>query len=534
MGKKVFLRGVTFYFFYLIIVTCSCSRLATYDVAILNGILIGGDGNPWYKADIGLKGERIAAIGKIPASAAREVIQAEGLHICPGFIDIHTHADRAIDEIPTADNYLLQGVTTVVGGNCGGHPYPLSELFRKIKKQGTAVNFCCLIGHNTIRREVMELKRADPTPEEMRRMKALIDQEMRAGGVGFSTGLSYMPGTYSKTEELIELAGAVAQYGGFYASHIRNQAEHITEAIEEAIRIGEENGIRVQISHVKLASDPVWGKLGMITEPVERARRRGLEVTLDQYPYTATSSGFTSSLPSWCLEGGQEEFLKRLEDSDNYGRIKEYVILRRLSSSRGINKLKTIYIADYEEDPSFEGKNLEEILKSQGKEATVENGADLIIGIEKKGGASGVFFQMDEEDVEKIMSLDYNMIGSDGAIIEFGKGVPHCRSYGTFPRVIHNYVLRERILSLEEAVRKMTSLPAQTLRLVDRGLIKKNMCADLVIFDLDTIKDEATYQKPHQYPSGIKYVFVNGEIAARNGKPTGKLGGEVLYGPGKK
>ena len=514
--------------------TASCSRMRRYDVVILNGTVISGDGNPWYKADIGIQGERIACIGKLKQKKARCIIDVEGLIVCPGFIDIHTHADENIGKIPTADNYLLQGVTTVVGGNCGGHEFPLNTLFKKIERQGTAVNFCSLVGHNTIRQEVMGLKMADPTPDEMERMKELIRQEMRAGGLGLSTGLAYMPGTYAKTEELIELAGAVAPYDGFYASHIRNQGEGIAGAIEEAIRIGEENGIRVQISHVKLASDPVWGKLDMITAPIEKARARGMEVTMDQYPYTATSSGFDSSLPAWCLEGGHEAFLKRLEDPENYQKIEKEVIRKRLTSSRGIDRLKTIYIASYEKDPSFEGKNLAEILALQGKKATVENGAGLIIEIQKNGGASGVFFQMDESDVEKIMALDYTMIGSDGSIVEYGKGVPHCRSYGTFPRVISQYVLKRHVLPIEEAVRKMTALPAQTLRLTERGVIKKGMYADIVVFDPKTIHDTATYQKPHQYPSGIRYVIVNGRMAAENGKPTGIFPGKVLYGPGKK
>jgi len=534
MDKKLIKIFAAFILPGFFLFTASCSRMHQYDVVILNGTIIGGDGNPWYKSDIGIKNERVAYIGKWGQNKARLIINADGLYICPGFIDIHTHADEGIGEIPTADNYLLQGVTTVVGGNCGGHVFPLKELFQKIKRKGTAINFCSLVGHNTIRQEVMGLKMADPTPDEMKRMKELIHQEMRAGGLGLSTGLAYMPGTYAKTEELIELAGAVAPYGGFYASHIRNQGEGITGAIEEVIRIGEENGIRVQISHVKLASDPVWGKMDMITAPIEKARARGMEVTIDQYPYTATSSGFDSSLPAWCLEGGQEAFLKRLENPENYQKIKKEVIQRRLTSSRGIDKLKTIYVASYEKDPSFEGKNLVEILALQGKKATVDNGADLIIEIQKSGDASGVFFQMDESDVEKIMALGYTMIGSDGSIIEFGKGVPHCRSYGTFPRVLSLYVLKRNVLAIETAIRKMTALPAQTLRLTDRGVIKKGMYADIVVFDLKDIHDTATYQKPHQYPLGIRYVFVNGRMAAENGKPTGLFPGKVLYGPGKK
>ncbi|MFC1724678.1 amidohydrolase family protein [candidate division KSB1 bacterium] len=505
-----------------------------YDTAIINGTIAGGDGNPVYKADIGIKGEKIVFIGKVPEEEAGEVIDASGLYVSPGFIDIHTHGDRGIDDIPTADNYLLQGVTTIVGGNCGGHVYPLEEHFKKLKKHGIAINFCSLIGHNTVRQEVMGLKMADPTPEEMEKMKELVDQEMRAGAVGFSTGLAYMPGIYSKKEEIIELAGVVSKYGGFYASHIRDQGTEIVAAIEEAIEIGEKNGLPVQVSHIKLCIEENWGKPEKISGPVEAARRRGVEVTTDQYPYTATSSGFASSFPAWSLEGGNDELVKRLKDPENYKKVKDALIERRLISIKGIDKLKTIYIANYEKERSFEGKNLNEILKMQGKEPNIDNGADLIIEIQKNGGASCVFFQMDEQDIAEIMNLEYNMIGSDGEILEYGKGFPHCRSYGTFPRVIGKYVREKKAVSLESAIKKMTSLPAQTIRISGRGLIKEGLYADIVIFDLKTIKDSATYQDPHQYPEGIRYVIVNGKVAAADGKPTGVLPGKIINGPGKK
>lgn len=504
-----------------------------YDIAVLNGTIVAGDGNPWFKADIGIKNERIAYIGKLFPADAKQVIDAAGLYITPGFIDIHTHADRGITRIPTADNYLLQGVTTVVGGNCGGHPYPLEETFKTMEKQGIAINFCSLIGHNTIRRQVMGLKMAEPTHEELEEMKKLVDREMKAGAVGLSTGLAYMPGVYSKTDEITELVRVVGRYGGFYASHIRNQGTKIVESIEEAIEIGEKSGLPIEISHVKLCIEENWGRPEKISGPVEKARAGGIEVTTDQYPYTATSSGFSSSFPSWSLEGGNDELVKRLENPENYKKIRDHLIKGRLTSIKGINKLKTIYLASYGSNKKYEGKNLFEILEMEGKEPTVENGADLIIEIQKNGGASCVFFQMDEADIDDVMRLEYNMIGSDGEIIHFGEGFPHCRSYGTFPRIIHKYVYEDKALSLEEAVRKMTSLPAQTIRLTERGLIKKNLFADLVIFDLDKIKDTATYQKPHQYPEGIKYVIVNGAVAAKDGRPTGDLPGRVLYGPGK-
>jgi N-acyl-D-amino-acid deacylase len=505
-----------------------------YDLIIKDGFVLDGSGNPWFKADIGIKGEKIAAIGTLAEGRAKKVIDARSLIVCPGFIDIHTHCDREIVDVPTVDNYISQGVTTVIGGNCGGHPYPLKELFQKIERRGISTNFGVLVGHNTIRQEVMAYKMADPTKEEMEKMKKLIAAEMEAGALGFSTGLSYLPGTYSKTEELVELASVAAQYGGIYATHLRNQGEHITEAIEEAIAIGERNGMPVQISHVKLAEDTVWNELGRIIQPVEAARKRGVEVTLDQYPYTATSSGFTSSFPNWCFEGGREKFLERLKDEETYKMIKKYIIERRLTSSRGINPLEGISIAQSKSFPTYEGKNLQEILVLQGKIPTVENAADLIIDIEKNGGASGVFFQMDEKDVENLMRLPYLMHGSDGGIQVVGKGIPHPRSYGTFPRVIGLYVREKGIISLEEAVRKMTSFPAQTLRLKERGMIKEGWYADVTVFDFHTFRDRATFSNPHQHSQGLISVIVNGEVVFEGGQHTGKLPGMILYGKGKK
>ena len=540
MGKLTSSKTYILICLSLIILLLNCGRQyiafykKPYDIAVLNGTIVAGDGNPWYKADIGIKNERIVYIGKLMPADAKQVIDAAGLYVTPGFIDIHTHADRGIARIPTADNYLLQGVTTVVGGNCGGHPYPLEELFKTLEKQGMAINFCSLIGHNTIRRRAMGLKMADPTPAEMEEMKKLIEQEMLAGGIGFSTGLAYMPGVYSKTDEITELVSVVGRYGGFYASHIRDQGTKIVEAIEEAIEIGEKNGLPIEISHIKLCIEENWGRPEMISGPVENARARGTEVTTDQYPYIAASTGFSSSFPAWSLEGGENELVKRLENPEMYKKIKQYLIQGRLTSIKGIDKLKTIYIGNYGQNAKYEGKNLYEILEMQGKEPNKENGAELIIEIQMSGGASCVFFLMTEDDIGDVLNFNFNMIGSDGGIIRYGDGVPHCRSYGTFPRVIHKYVNEDKVLSLVDAVRKMTSLPAQTIRLTERGMIKKNLYADLVIFNLDEIKDTATFKQPHRYPDGIKYVIVNGAVAAKDGKPTGTLPGKVLYGPGKK
>jgi N-acyl-D-amino-acid deacylase len=364
-------------------------------------------------------------------------------------------------------------------------------------------------------------------------MKDLLDQEMRAGGLGLSTGLSYLPGTYSEPDELVELASALKPYGGIYATHLRDQGVGITEAILEAVLIGESNRIPVQISHIKLADDKVWGEPERIVKPVEDAQARGVEVYLDQYPYTATSSGFTSSFPSWAFEGGRERFLERLEDPARLEDIKSFIRERRLSSTRGIDKLETITIASFRENPEYQGKNLKEILEGQGKASSVENAVRLIIDIQKRGGAQGVFFQMDERDVEHLMRLEYNMHASDGGVQIPGRGVPHPRNYGTFPRIIAHFVRERGVLTLAEAVRKMTSLPARALRIKDRGLLREGHYADLTIFDFQEFNDQATFSRPHRYSRGLDVVLVNGRVVVEKNEHLGTLAGKVIYGPGK-
>jgi len=533
MGKKG-LGLLLIAFISGLFLSSSCEQAPKYDIIIKNGKIIDGSGNPFYYADIGIKGAKIEKIGDLKKEKAKRIIDASGKYVVPGFIDIHTHIDRKLDEMGTADNYVLQGVTTALGGNCGGSPFPLGEYFAKLEKNGISLNFACLVGHNTIRKKVMGLKDAAPTEEEMAKMKKLVAQAMEEGAMGISTGLAYMPGVYAKTGELIELAKVAAHYGGFYASHIRSHGDKIFEAVEEAIEIGRKAGCRVEVSHIKLARDTVWGKTKELLRIFDKARAEGIEVSCDMYPYLATSSGFSSSFPGWAREGGLEKFIERTKDPKLYAEMKKELVKRRFTTSKGVDTVSAIIISRYEKDPRFEGKNLTEILTMLGKKPTVDNAADLVIEIMKNGDAQAVFFQMCEEDTEKLMVYPYNMIASDGALAKLGEGFPHPRYYGTFPRVISYYVKKRGIMRLEEAIRKMTSLPAEMLRLTDRGLIKPGMYADIVIFDYARIKDTARYRDPHHYPEGIDYVIVNGTVVAEKGKHTGARPGMVLYGPGKK
>ncbi len=510
-----------------------CHASPSFDLIIRGGRVLDGAGNPWFRADVGVRGTRIAALGDLQGQKAGRILEVDGLVVCPGFIDIHTHCGPDLEDMPGADNYLSQGVTTVIGGNCGDHPLPVADVFRRLQKKGIAPNLGLLAGHNTIREKVLGMAMRPPSAGEMSRMKRLVEEEMRAGALGLSTGLSYLPGTYADTEELVELASVAARLGGIYATHLRNQGLKIREAVEEAILIGERAGLPVQISHIKLANEAVWNKLELVTQPLEAARRRGVEVSFDLYPYTATSSGFTSSFPAWVFEGGAQKFQERIKDPEVMARVREHIIRGRLTSIRGINPLQAIIIDRCRAFPRYEGLNLEAILSQRGWPLTAESAADLIIDLEKKGGAQAVFFQMDEADVEAFLRLPWVMIGSDGELQKIGQGRPHPRSYGTFPRVLARYVREKEILSLPEAIQKMTSYPAQVLRLPDRGLVRPGLAADLVVFDPQTISDTATFDNPHSFSQGLTAVLVNGQVVWENGRPTGRRPGKILYGRGK-
>ncbi len=503
----------------------------SYDLIIKNGRIIDGSSNPYFIADIGIKGKIIKRIGLIDEKEGGRVINAKGLIVSPGFIDVHNHTEKIL-LCPSMENYILQGVTTVIAGNCGSHELPLKEFFKELEKKKISLNFGSLAGHNTIREIVMQKKNSEPTEEEMKRMEKLLEKELRAGGLGLSTGLEYIPGTFSKTEELIRLGKIVAKYHGIYATHVRNEDVMIKSAIEEAIKIGEENKIPVEISHIKLCSEEVWGRLELILKSVEEARKRGVEIFMDQYPYVHTSTDISIMIPSYALEGGLVKFKERVQNKEFREKIRNEISKRLVSTK--IDKLKNIIIANHDRNPDYNGKSLEEILMMGGERAEAKNASELVIEIVENGNAGAVFLQMNDDDVKALMRLPYVSVASDGSVQFSKKGFPHPRSYGTFPRVISKYVREENVLSLEDAIRKMTSLPAQVFRIKERGLIKEGFFADLVIFDFEKIKDNATFQDPHQYPSGIFNVIVNGKIVVDNGKHTGEYPGMIIKrGKGK-
>jgi len=529
MKKSTFL-GLMF----LITVSTVCSdrQPEKFDYLIRNGMVVDGMGNPRYKADIGIIGDRITKIGRIGRQQGNSVIDASGKVVSPGFIDMHSHGEGRILEDPTAHNLITQGATTIVGGNCGGSPLNLRKFFEKVESTGIALNLGVLAGHNSVRKKVMGNAGKEPTVEELEEMKKIVEQEMRAGALGLSTGLKYRPGVYSKTEEVIELAKVVSRYGGFYATHLRDEGLKLFESMEEAFEIGEEAGIPVQLSHHKAAGVDMWGKTEISLEMMEDARKRGIDVTTDQHPYPATFTGITIIFPAWALEGTGSEIKQRLDDPETRQKVREGIVFN-IKHDRGGNDIRNITIAEYSNDTLWEGKNLKEILEMKGTEPSMENAAELAIEIYENGGASAVYHCLSEEDVVGIMRHPLTMHASDAGIAVYNKGKIHPRHYGHFPRILARHVRETGDLRLEEAIRKMTSFPASRIGARDRGVLSEGKYADVVIFDLETIQDKATWDNPHQYPEGIDYVFVNGEIVVDHGKITGKLPGRIIYGPGR-
>ena len=507
-----------------------------YDLVITNGRIVDGSGNPWYVADVGIRDGRIVAIGRLcgtglQACPAKRVIDAKGLVVAPGFIDVHTHVESGILRVPTADNYLFDGVTSIITGNCGGSETDLAEWFAELREKRISINLGTLIGHNSVRRAVMGTENRDATSDEQARMEALVEQAMRDGAVGFSTGLIYIPGTYSKTPEVIALAHAAAKYNGLYASHMRNEETRIYAAIEEAIAVGRDAGMPVEISHFKLSSKRMWDKSDRIIAMVEKARAEGIDVNVDQYPYTASSTNLGVLLPSWSLAGGLDEFRKRVADPATRKKIIQEA-KNDVRTDAGFKRLDYAVVAGCSWDRSLEGKSIAQINKEKGRKGKLEAELETVIEMVEKGGAQMVYHKINERDVERILRFPYSMVASDGGVREFGVGVPHPRSYGTNARVLGRYVRERNVLRLEEAIRKMTSFPAQRFRLVDRGLIRPGMWADIVVFDEKTVADVATFNKPHAYSEGFAYVLVNGEVVIEGGKHTGARPGQILLGPG--
>lgn len=496
-----------------------------YDLLILRGTIVDGSGAPARIGGVAIRNGRIVAVGVIPPGTATETIDAAGLVVAPGFIDVHTHADD-IAETPQAENFVRMGVTSIVAGNCGRSALNVGDALTTIRQTGVSVNYATLIGHNTVRRAAMGTENRDATVAELARMRSLVWRAMADGAVGFSTGLQYVPGTYAKTPEILDLARIAGNVGGVYASHMRNEGTDLEKAVEETIRIGEIAGCRVQISHLKVDSPSRWGASTRALGLIDAARARGLDVQADQYAYTAASSGLDIRFPAWALEGGQFAISSRLLDPATWARIKAE--MKAMLAERGIADLSFAVIASYEPDPSLQGLSLKQVaVKMKGSDsldAQLESARSMM----RAGGATMVYHLMSEEDVGRIMRHPWVAIASDSGVLVPGEGVPHPRGYGNNARVLGEYVRTRHVLGLEEAVRKMTSLPAEHFRFERRGRLKEGYAADITIFDPKTVADTATFEKPHAFAAGVPYVLVNGVVVVRKGQHTGARPGEVL------
>jgi N-acyl-D-amino-acid deacylase len=518
----------------LVALLCSCAVGAqppTYDLVLRNGRIVDGTGSPWYRADIAITGDRIARIAPVITDASARVVDVSGLVVAPGFIDIHTHARRGIFEIPTADNYVRQGVTTLVEGPDGGSDVPLQPFLERVATARITPNFATFIGQGSIRTEVVGSANRAATAEELERMRGLVRQGMEQGAFGLSSGLFYVPGTFTPTDEVVELARVAGRMGGIYISHMRNEAGGLVDSVRETIAIGERGGLPTQVTHHKVIGKKYWGRSVDTLKLVDEARARGVDATIDMYPYTASSTSIQAALlPAWAQEGGRTALMKRLDDPGTREKIKAETatIIRE---ERGGGDPKNVVASSCRFDASLAGKTLAEITAKRGLPVTIENAAETAMWIVMEGGCQGIFHAIGEEDLQRILVHAATMIGSDGEIPTFGQAVPHPRSYGTFVRVLGLYVREKKLLSLETAIQKMSSFPAQRLGLADRGVLRTGLKADLAIIDPARVADTATFEQPHSYAVGVSTVIVNGQIVFEKGAMTPARPGRVLYGP---
>lgn len=498
----------------------------TCDILIINGKIIDGTGNSWYYGNVAIKDGKIIAIGREVNMPAAKTIDARGLIVAPGFIDVHTHLEDDEARNPNATNFILDGVTTCITGNCGSSATDIGKYLRYIDSLKLSINVAVLVGHNDVRKAVMGRANRDATPEEMKRMEQIVDKAMQDGAVGLSTGLIYIPGTYTKTPEIVALAKIAARYNGVYASHMRDEGDSVTQAIEEALTIGREAKIPVEISHFKLSGQQNWGRSKETVPMIEAARREGIEVTIDQYPYTASSTSISTLLPDEVLADGQDSIKARLQRPDIRQQVTDHIIARL--KKRKLKHLSYAVVANYPPDTSYNGKSIEQINLMMGRRHKVKEEAKTVMDLMMNGGASAVFHGMSEDDVKRIMQYPFNMFASDASIRVLNAGMPHPRGYGTNARVLSKYVREEKVLSLEEAIRRMTSLPALKFQLKDRGLLREGYAADIVIFDEKEVQDLSTFDRPHAFSKGFVVVIVNGVLTVENGQHLGTRAGQAL------
>jgi N-acyl-D-aspartate/D-glutamate deacylase len=516
---------------------------AEYDIVIRNGRVLDGAGNPWILADVAIKDGRFARIGRVEGKGKQE-IDATGRYVSPGWIDVMDQSGSVLRQNGLAQTKLMQGVTTAIGGE-GGTPVTaekISDYFAELERKGISINFGTYFSETQARVAVLGESSRAPNPEELGRMKAIMETAMKAGAMGMTTALIYPPSSYTTTDELVEMAKVAGRYGGFYASHIRGEGKELVQSIEEAITIGERGGLPVEIFHLKAAYQPGWGTLMPAAgEKIEQARARGVDVAADLYLYTAGGTGLEAVIPSWAFEGGDAKLLERLKDPAIRVRLKKEIVTGSpgwwniVEASGGWNNI-VLANAQNRDNAKYEGKSLAVIAKEANKEP-----ADAAFDLVAQGGGrvTAIYHMMSEQDVVTALKFSWTSIGSDsGAALKLGQqdaiGLPHPRAYGNFPRLIARYVRDQHVLTLEQAIKKMTSWPATRYRLAGRGLIREGCWADVVIFDYDKIQDRSTYEQPLLTPTGIDYVLVNGQLVIDHGNHTGARPGRILYGPGRR
>ena len=517
----------------LLLLGVSAGQTARYDLLLKHARVVDGTGGPWFRADVAITGGTIAAIAPAIDAPAARVIDVHEYVVAPGFIDIHTHARRGIDQTPTAANYVRQGVTTVMEGPDGSSPVPLAPFLAHLETLKMSLDIGAFVGQGSVRNAVIGDVDRKATPDEIETMKGIVEQAMKDGAFGLSTGLFYVPGTFTPTAEVVELAKVAARYGGIHESHQRTEAAGVLDSVRETIAIGERGGLPTQISHAKVIGTANFGKSADMLALVDTARARGVDVSLDQYPYTASSTSIQAALmPAWLLEGGRQATLARLKDSASREKAKGQIAVI-IRDERGGGDLKNVQFASCGFDPSLAGKTLYDLTVQRKLAPTIRNAAEVVMWIVEQGGCSGIFHAMSERDLVRILKHPATMIASDGEIPVFGRANPHPRSYGTFARVLGVYVREKKALALEEAIRKMSAYPAARLGLSDRGILRPGLEADIAVFDPATVRDMATYTNPHQYAEGFSHVIVNGQVVFENGAMTEARPGKVLYGPGK-
>lgn len=514
----------------------------SYDLVIRNGRVLDGAGNPWIRADVGIKDGRITRIGRVVGRSARE-LDAAGRYVSPGWIDMMDQSASILSRNGLAENKVKMGVTTALSGE-GGTPVPASQAaawFEGLERSGISLNFGTYYSATQARRAVLGMENRPPTAAELDRMRAMVDTAMRAGVFGVTTALIYPPSSFSTTDELVELARVAARYGGYYASHIRGEGKELLDAVGEAIAIGERSGAAVEIYHLKAAYQPGWGTLMRAAGArIDSARARGVDVAADLYPYTAGGTGLEATIPSWAFEGGVDSLRARLTNPAIRARLKREVetgspgwwnIIEAAGGWEGV----MLANARNPANARFNGRSLADIARELGKDPR-DAAWDLVL--EGQGRVMAIYHMMSEDDIKTALRFPWTSIGSDaGAALNAGAadllGLPHPRSYGTFPRVIAKYVRDEGVLTLEEAVRKMSGWPAARMGLRERGLLREGFWADVVVFDDARLRDGATYQDPTASPEGIDWVLVNGVVVVEGGRHTGARPGRVLYGPGR-